>query len=206
MSVSSLPKVRRQKKYGAGFTAGGLLLNEFQALESILTNEGVEEALLEERSSNAVVGIKTDGARKRILLEVWRRYQAVPTKFWGHFYASSHREKQIALFYLILKTYPLIRELHFDVAVRRQRVSGALAAFDVTAYLDSVAGRDEEVAKWSQVTLDKLASQYRSVLTDCGLWDEERLVPATYVSDTFRSYYSTTGEEWFLQACFLPIA
>ena len=44
-----------------------------------------------------------------------------------------------------------------------------MAAFDVTAYLDGIAGRDEDVAQWSQGTLDKLASQYRTVLSDCGL-------------------------------------
>ena len=192
--------------YDANFTAGGLLLNEFQALESILTKEGVEEALMEERAANAVVGIKTDGARKRILLEVWRRYQAVPAEFWGHLYACSPREQQLALFYVVLKTYSLVRDLHFDVAVRRQRTSGTLAAFDVTAYLDGVAGRDAEVAQWSQATLDKLGSQYRTVLTDCGLWNQEQLVPATHVSDAFESHYITAGEGWFLEACFLPVA
>ena len=33
-----------------------------------------------------------------------------------------------------------------------------LEAFDVTAYLDGVAGRDAEVAQWSQATLDKLGT------------------------------------------------
>ena len=73
-------------------------------------------------------------------------------------------------------------------------------------YLDGVAGRDAEVAQWSQATLDKLGSQYRTVLTDCGLWNQEQLVPATHVSDAFKSHYITAGEGWFLEACFLPVA
>lgn len=192
--------------YDANFTAGGLLLSEFRALHPILTEEGVEEALMVERDANSLVGIKTDGARKRILLEVWRRHQAVPAEFWPHFYASSHREQQLGLFYVVLKTYSLIRDLHFDVAVRRQRTSGTMAAFDVTAYLDGVAGRNADVTKWSQATLDKLASQYRTVLSDCGLWDQENLVPAAHLSDAFKSHYITAGEGWFLEACFLPVA
>ena len=192
--------------YDANFTAGGLLLHEFQALESILTQEGVEEALITERSANEFVGIKTDAARKRILLEVWRRYQAVPVEFWEHLYSCDVREQRLALFYLVLKTYPLVRDLHFDVAVRKQRTSGSLEAFDVTAYLDGVAGRDEEVAKWSQATLDKLASQYRTVLGDCGLWEQGQLQPASHVSETFKSHYITAGEGWFLEACFLALS
>ena len=192
--------------YDANFTAGGLLFNEFQALEPILTQDGVEEALMAERNENQIVGIKTDGARKRILLEVWRRYQAVPKDFWGHLYECNLREQRLALLYLVLKTYPLVRDLHFDVAVRKQRTSGTMAAFDVTAYLDGIAGRDEDVAQWSQGTLDKLASQYRTVLSDCGLWEHEQLLPASHVSEAFKSYYITAGEGWYLEACFLPVS
>lgn len=192
--------------YDANFTAGGLLINEFQALEPILSKEGVEEALKAERDNNHIVGIKTDGARKRILLEVWRRYSSVPKEFWRHFYSSGLREQRLDLLYLVLKTYPLIRDLHFDVAVRKQRTSGTMAAFDVTAYLDGVAGRDKDVAEWSQGTLDKLASQYRTVLSDCGLWENEQLLPASYVSEIFKSYFITAGEGWFLEACFLPVS
>lgn len=192
--------------YDANFTAGGLLINEFQALEPILSKEGVEEALKAERYDNRIVGIKTDGARKRILLEVWRRYSSVPKEFWRHLYSCGLREQRLALLYLVLKTYPLIRDLHFDVAVRKQRTSGTMAAFDVTAYLDVVAGRDKDVAEWSQGTLDKLASQYRTVLSDCGLWESDQLLPASYVSENFKSYYFTAGEGWFLEACFLPVS
>ena len=192
--------------YDANFTAGGLLKSEFLALQEILTSPGVEEVLKAERAANEVVGIKTDAARKRILLEVWRRYQAVPAEFWGHLYGCDVREQRLALFFLVLKTYPLVRDLHFDVAVRKHRTSGSLEAFDVTAYLDGVAGRDEEVAKWSQATLDKLASQYRTVLGDCGLWEQGQLKPASHVSEAFKSHYITAGEGWFLEACFLALS
>lgn len=168
-------------------------------------DEGVEEALLKERSANAIVGIKTDGARKRILQEVWRRYQAVPIEFWSHFYSCSRREQQLALFYVVLKTYALIRDLHFDLAVKRHRTSGILGSFDVTAYMDGVAGRDDEVATWSQATLDKLSSQYRTVLSDCGLWENEQLIPASHLSEPFKTFYTSAGEGWFLEACFLPL-
>ena len=47
----------KNKKYDANFTAGGLLFNEFIALEVLLLSEKFEEGIAIEEEQNNVIGI-----------------------------------------------------------------------------------------------------------------------------------------------------
>ena len=60
----------KNKKYDANFTAGGLLFNEFIALEVLLLSENFEEGVAIEEEQNNVIGIATNSARKRIISEI----------------------------------------------------------------------------------------------------------------------------------------
>ena len=58
------------KKYDANFTAGGILFNEFTALEEILLSENFDECISIEEEENNVMGVATNSARKRIISEI----------------------------------------------------------------------------------------------------------------------------------------
>tara|TARA_B100000497_G_scaffold118800_1_gene145422 strand:+ start:803 stop:1054 length:252 start_codon:yes stop_codon:yes gene_type:complete len=64
----------KNKKYDANFSAGGLLFNEFIALEVLLLSKNFEEGIAIEEEQNNVIGIATNSARKRIISEIKRRY------------------------------------------------------------------------------------------------------------------------------------
>ena len=76
----------KNTKYDANFTAGGILFNEFTALEEMLISENFEERIAIEEDQNNVMGVATHSARKRILSEIKRRYHAAPGDFWIHFF------------------------------------------------------------------------------------------------------------------------
>ena len=50
----------KNKKYDANFTAGGILFNEFIALEVLLLSENFEEGIAIEEEQNNVIGIATN--------------------------------------------------------------------------------------------------------------------------------------------------
>lgn len=189
--------------YDANFTAGGLLLTELNNLKPILLGDHVVEKLKEEEGMNACIAIKTEGARKRILSELKRRYECAPEGFWPLFFELSAKEQALAAFYLCLRSYRLVLEMHLELGVPKFKTGGDLTRYDVTLFLDTLAGNNVEVSSWSATTLDKLNGQYRMVLKDCGLMEGERVKAVYGVDEVLWSFFKEKGEDWFLEACFI---
>ena len=119
----------KNKKYDANFTAGGLLFNEFIALEVLLLSEKFEEGIAIEEEQNNVIGIATNSARKRIISEIKRRYHLAPDDFLRHFFGWHENEQKLALFYLCLKTYPVVLDLHYEVTIKKFKSANKLVIF-----------------------------------------------------------------------------
>ena len=189
-------------KYDANFTAGGILFNEFISLEDMLLSENFVERICIEEEENNVMGVATNSARKRIISEIKRRYNVVPNDFWILFFGWNENEQKLALFFLCLKTYPLIFDIHFEVTLKKFKVGSSLNAYDIQMQIDEIASSDDGVASWSVSTLKKMNVQYRKALKDVGLWNGERFLEATNTSSQFWSYFEDHHEAWFLSACF----
>lgn len=190
------------KKYDANFTAGGILFNEFTALDNMLLSEKFEERIAIEEEENNVMGVATNSARKRIISEIKRRYNMTPNDFWVYFFGWNENEQKLALFYLCLKTYPLIFDIHFEVTLKKFRLGVPLDTYSIQMQIDEIASSDEDVATWSDSTYKKINVQYRKALRDVGLWNGERLLEATNASSQFWNYFKDHQEGWFLSACF----
>jgi len=192
----------RDEKYDANFTAGGLLFEDFNALTSILCEDDFIDQINNEKELNNILGIPTLSARKRIISEIKRRYLIVPVNFWEWFVCLGENEKMLALFYICLKTYPIVFDLHLEVALKKFRIGDDLDAFAVKMRMDELAASNDQVGSWSDSTLDKINSQYRSTLKDCGLLSADRLVTPERISNVFWNYFEETGEGWFKEMCF----
>ena len=70
--------------------------------------------------------------------------------------------------------------------------------------LNEIAAHDEFVDSWSDNTKERCASQYLTYLRQTGLLVEKtnQLQPVRPDDDEL-AYYFRSGEEWFLEACFL---
>ena len=178
------------------------MLETFDRLEPLLLGLEPEKALDQERENNAFIGIKTLGARKRIITEVIRRNRAVSEGFWRWYFELPLKAKALASFYICMKTYRLVFELQFDLALRKFRIGSELRALDVEQFLDLLGGRDEYVGSWSDETLKKLNSQYRQALRDAHLLDGAQLKVAHGVRPSFWNYFRDNNEAWFIEACF----
>lgn len=189
--------------YDANFTAGGIFFNEYSALKDHLLNEEFISLLKNDIQENKILGVATLSARKRIVLEIIRRYNTMPKSFWFFFQHLSEQETKLALFYVCLKTYPIVFDLHFNVSVLLEKKGEILNDFSVQMRLDELSTSSSEVATWSDTTLKKINTQYRKALKDTELTKKEILVKPFMVSDSFWEYFKLTNEAWFLQACFI---
>lgn len=192
----------KNKKYDANFTAGGLLFREFSAITSILTEDNFMEKLEEEREKNSNLGIPTESARKRVISELKRRYEIVPRTFWNWYLTISEVEQKLALLFICLKTYPIVLDLQIEVALKKYRTGDSLDAYAVQMRIDELSATDEEVDCWSESTLNKINSQYRTTLKECGLLKGDVLSSPINIPESFWDYFDSVGEGWFKEMCF----
>lgn len=190
-------------KYDANFTAGGLLFNEFKALEALLLSPNFKELIKLEEEENNVIGIATNSARKRIISEIKRRYDQVEVDFWMHFFEWNEYDQKLGLFYLCLKTYPLILDIHLEVTLKKYRTGASLEAYDIQMRMEEIMSYDDEVAKWSDATFKKINVQYRKVLRDIEMYNGKKLNALDKASSTFWDYFKNINEQWFLRACLI---
>jgi len=190
------------KKYDANFTAGGLLYRDFTAVSSILTDKDFLEQIQNEGELNLLLGISTENARKRVISEIKRRYSIVDISFWSWYLTISENEQKLALFYICLKTYPLVMDLHLEVAMKKFKTGDDIDAYTVQMRMDELSATDEEVGSWAESTLEKINSQYRTTLKDCGLLEKESLTSPTDISESFFEFFDSIGDGWFKEMCF----
>jgi len=192
-----------KSKYDANFNAGGILHHEFISLKQILLSDDFVSLIKEEEANNQFMAVATLSARKRIIQEIRRRYKNAPVGFWNKFFDWNEQEQKLALFFLCLKTYPLIFDFHLEIALKKFNIGSDLDAYDITMRFDEIASVDEFVASWSEQTEKKLNSRYRNSLKNIGLYDGVKLRKPENIRAQFSAYFEQSNEVWFLESCFL---
>ena len=188
--------------YTASVTGGGFLFTETGILLPLLQSEDRAQRLKDEAVNNNLLQINAESARKRIIAEVSKRYNAMPATFWNDYQAMTTEDQIVANFFVILKTYKIIFDFHINVALRRwNSISKTIEKDDVMMELDEIASRDAFVDSWSDDTKAKLAGTYLTILRRAGMLDEDGQLKALYCSNP--EYYVTIGEPWFLESCLL---
>ena len=188
--------------YTAAITGGGFLFEETCTLLPLLECDGREDLLKDEALNNRLLQINSETSRKRIIAEVARRYDAMPVSFWSAFKEMADDDKQIALFFAILKTYKICFDFHVNVVMRKwNSISKNVVLEDIMMEFNEIAANDAFVDSWSEGTKKKVASAFLTILRKVGILSDEGRLSSISCSN-FGSYLEI-GEPWFLDACLL---
>ena len=188
--------------YTASVTGGGFLFSETAILLPLLQSEDRVQLLKNEAINNNLLLINSESARKRVIAEVSKRYDAMPAKFWNDYMEMSESDQVIANLFVILKTYKIIFDFHFNVTIKRwNSISKTIEKDDVMMEIDEISARDSFVDSWSDETKGKLASTYLTILRKTSMIDEAGQLKPLYCSNP--EYYVSMGEQWFLESCLL---
>ena len=192
----------KESPYTAAITGGGFLFTETNALLPLLQSPDRESLLKDEKLNNRLLQINAETSRYRAIMEIARRYDAMPVSFWNDYQAMNEADQQVALFFVILKTYKICFDFHINVTMRKwNSISKQLVYEDIEMEFSEVSARDKFVDSWSDKTKRKVASAYLTVLRKVGILDkDDNLHP---LSASNFDYYITNGEQWFLEACLL---
>ena len=197
--------MKQNSPYTATITGCGFLYYEFLRILPLLMSKDSTRLLKEEIDNNLLFQVNSQKARLRFLAEFKRRYNALPISFWNDFFKMNELSQRAGLLYVILKTYRLIFDFHFNVTVKRwNSVDQRLCKTDIMMELSDLSSRDPFVDSWTDNTKSRCASQYLTILRQAGLLQEKtnKLLPIHLPLADYE-YYIRSGEEWFLEACLL---
>ena len=193
---------RIQSPYTAAITGCAVLYYEFKRILPLLLSEDSDTLLKDEIENNQILQINSQKARKTFVLEFKRRFSSVPIHFWQSWQSWSEEGQRAGLFYAILKTYKLVFDFHFNVAIKRwNSVDHQLTKSDIMMEFNEISAHDEFVDSWSDNTMRKVASTYLSILRKVGMLDNISELHSVQANNM--DYYIKIGEPWFLEACLL---
>ena len=172
--------MKQNSPYTATITGCGFLYYEFLRILPLLMSKDSTRLLKEEIDNNLLFQVNSQKARLRFLAEFKRRYNALPISFWNDFLKMNELSQRAGLLYVILKTYRLIFDFHFNVTVKRwNSVDQRLCKTDIMMELSDLSSRDPFVDSWTDNTKSRCASQYLTILRQAGLLQEKtnKLLP-----------------------------
>lgn len=191
--------------YSASITGCGFMYEEMRALLPMLMSSDRDLLLKEELRTGEHLMMSSERARSRAIPEFVKRYNAVPKSFWAWFLTLNDKSQRVAMFYVILKTYKIVFDLHINVVMEHWRgVEQRVTKNDLMMEFNEISARDAFVESWSENTKDRVASAVSSILRKVGLMEEKNFdLKSVDFSEIDCSYYIRNNELWFLEACFL---
>ncbi len=171
----------------------------------LLLSSDADALMKQEIEDNKLLLINSLVSRKRFVAEFQRRFNAVPRNFWIWYQTLDEKAQRAALLYVIMKTYRLVFDFHFNVTVKKWKMAEReVAKSDILMEFNEISGKDDFVDSWSEITKRRCAEHYLTFLRQSGLMDEKtnELHPIQ-LSPADVEYYFNTGDIWFLEACLL---
>jgi Putative inner membrane protein (DUF1819) len=188
--------------YGASFTAGALLLYESIVVIPFLLNNDMV-GLTQEIEIGEALKINSASSRKRKVGEITKRFKSVKPIVWERFMVSDEQEQVLILYYVCLKTYPILKDFQIDVLLRKW-LNYSLS-YDKYIFYDFLFRQTEnhpEIDEWTDETKNKLSSVINVMLTELGLLKDGELRQLN-VRDEKWQLFVTLKEYWFMEALFL---
>ncbi len=189
-------------KYSVSFTAGSLLLDETNRILKYILNDELE-LKKEEIIKKNIIKINSESARKRVLQEIRLRARKVNKSLWGKFANASLKDKKILLFYVVVKTYPILSDFVKDVIIDKWKsLKLDIADREIEVFLDKKSSEHPEIEDWSESTREKVIQVIKRIMKEAGLLVNNQLKPLES-ADHFWKFFVQLGDPWFLDYALL---
>lgn len=190
--------------YSAALTGCSFMIDEMNACLPLLMDDNSDALLKEEVYSGNILMMKSVQTRNRAVFEFKRRYNAVPKEFWQKYLNMTRQQQLMAMYFVCLKTYRILFDLHINVALKKWKSANRLVTKnDAMSELYEISSNEEFVDSWSEETKDRVASSFLTYMRRAGLLNNSGELQAPNLTESDYRIYVEMGESWFLQACFL---
>lgn len=104
--------------YTASITGGGFLFEETNLLLSLFISSNRVLLIKDEILNNNILHVNSESARKRIVAEISKRFDSMPSSFWEDYIQMNEDDQLVAIFYVIMKTYKIVFDFHINITPR----------------------------------------------------------------------------------------
>lgn len=190
--------------YSAALGGGGFLFEETDAILPLLQSEYSDALLKDEIQHNRLLQMNAERTRSKAILEIKRRYNAMPLSFWTEYQQMEEDDRKAALMFVILKTYKIVFEFHVNVTMPKwNSIAKKVELADLMIELDEISARDQFVDSWTDNTKRKIAGAYLTLLRRSGMSDKQGNLSQLQIGNP-EFYLNGEGEPWFLEATLMP--
>ncbi len=189
--------------YSASFTTGPLLTDETESIVNFLEeNPGGDVSPIIE--SDKYLKINSLAGRKRRSREIMNRIQSIPKEYWTFFLKLAGKdEKNLFMYYVCMKFYPLVRDFHLDVILTKWRLlDTSFSKDEVFRFLTRASLQHPEVDEWKESTRKKVVQVLALMLKEASIVSHAK-IKLVFLPDTFWLFFIERGEGWFLEAMFI---
>ncbi|GEM_PF-6264819 len=189
--------------YQAKFTAGGLLIKECDRTIPFLVENGIGEAQVL-RDNPEYLGTNSMSSRIRVVREILYRFKAVNIKVWEKFNNLPLRDKAILLHMACLLAYPILRDFHFKVVVKKwKELSIQVTLNDFRKFIDEVSSQHPEIEQWTKSTQTKMGTVALRMLEEANFLQNGTL-KSPEVSTQCIKLIVDSRNSWYLEAMLIP--
>ena len=192
------------EKYSSGLVSESFWFIEFKKI-IILFNDGKSWDDIKDLCLNDnLLGISKEYRARRIYGYLKSRVDVLDEGLINIFIDGDLASQKIINIIAIAKKNRLFFEFLYEV-YREKVLLGAieLTDSDINIFFRNKQDQDENISKWTDVTLKRLRSTYMNFLTDAGLLtliDKQRRITPPILDITLENYLKDNGEEQMLKA------
>lgn len=196
---------KNNSPYTAAITGCGFMYEEICDVLPLLMSPDRDALLRKEVKEGELLKIKTETTRSRAIPEFKRRFDSVPLIFWNWYQNLDDCSKRVAMFYVMLKTYKIIFDFHFNVVMQRwSSIDQHVEKGDFMIELNEISSKDEFVDSWSPQTKNKVVVAFMTILYRVGILENKtNIIQGINPTNIDFSYFVANGETWFFEACLL---
>lgn len=199
--------MKKTSPYNASFTSASMVFYETNAVIPYLLQDDSRETIKKLVEDASILKIQSMSARRKTVSEIVKRYKTMPQSFWESYLNLSEQAQKLDLFFVILKTYKLLFDFQINYLLDKYNsASPVFSSEEVLILLNEIAANDELVDGWTDETKKKVVSVYQVMLKQIGfLKATGGEIARLDIDKELFVRYIKLGEDWFLQACLLPL-
>ncbi len=168
----------KRKKYSAGGVKVAFWFQEFRRMVELLADGKTYGEIRDLNEAENIFGASTKTRRTQIFNTLSARTKSLDKSFFAVFLNGDiSAQKQLALAAVMAQDtlfFEFVYEvIHEKIILANNELSDA----DMSIFFHQKQVQDERAAKWTEATLKRLGSTYRSILTEVGMLEKSNQSP-----------------------------
>jgi len=192
------------EKYSSGLVSESFWFVEFKKITKLKYDGKSWDDIRDLCLNNNLLGISKEYRARRIYGYLKNRVDTLDEGLINIFINTDLTTQKVINIIAIAKKNRLFYEFLYEL-YREKVILGAIALTDsdINIFFKNKQEQDEDISKWSDVTLKRLSSTYMNFLTDAGFLtviDKQKRITPPIFDIMLESYLKDNGEKQMLKA------